>query len=203
MEKNNKVKAYRYFMEKRRSYRQFSSKDISKETIIDLLMTASTAPSGANKQPWFFCAVSDPKIKKQIREEAEKIEFQTYQKMSTEWKKDLAHLRTNWQKEFLETAPWIIVVFKKTHEIINKQKHKNYYVNESVGLATGFLISAIHNAGLASLTYTPSPMGFLSRILNRPENEKPYMVIPIGYPEKEAFLPEISKKKEKSLIKFY
>jgi len=199
----NKAKKYRTIMEKRRSYRHFSPKPIPKEVIIDLLMTASTAPSGANKQPWFFCAVSSPEIKKQIRNKAEKIEYNTYQKMSTEWKKDLAHLNTNWKKEFLETAPWIIVVFKKTFEMVNGKKNKNYYVNESVGLATGILLSAIHNAGFVSLTYTPSPMNFLSVILNRPEEEKPYMVIPIGYPAKDAFLPELSKKQEESLIKFY
>ncbi len=199
-----KVKEFRKQMGKRRSYRQFSTKSIPKEVIVDLLMTASTAPSGANKQPWVFCAVSDSEIKKQIRKEAEKIEYEAYtKKMSDEWKEDLEHLKTNWNKEFLETSPWIIVVFKKSYEIINGKKKKNYYVNESVGLATGLLIAAIHNAGLVSLTYTPSPMGFLSKILKRPENEKPYMVIPIGYPEENAFLPEIEKKNEKEVMIFY
>jgi len=191
-------------MEKRRSYRHFSPKPVPKEIITDLLMTASTAPSGANKQPWVFCAVSDPDIKKRIRKEAEKIEYDAYtNKMSDEWKNDLERLRTNWKKEFLDTAPWIIVVFKKSYDIIDGQKKKNYYVNESVGLATGLLIAAIHNAGLTSLTYTPSPMGFLSQILNRPENEKPYMVIPVGYRDENAFLPDIEKKKEKEVIIFY
>jgi nitroreductase len=199
-----KVRSFRKQMENRRSYRHFSTKYISKEIITGLLMTASTAPSGANKQPWLFCAVSNPDIKKKIRKEAEKIEYETYSgKISDEWKKDLEHLKTNWEKEFLENAPWIIVVFKKSYNIIDGQKMKNYYVNESVGLATGILIAAIHNAGLASLTYTPSPMSFLTKILNRPENEKPYMVIPIGYPGKDAFLPEIKKKKENEIIIFY
>ena len=199
-----KVKSFRKLMEKRRSYRQFSSKPVPKDIITDLLMTASTAPSGANKQPWVFCAVSDPDIKKRIRKEAEKIEYDAYtNKMSEEWKNDLEHLRTNWKKEFLDTAPWIIVVFKKSYDIIDGQKKKNYYVNESVGLATGLLIAAIQNAGLTSLTYTPSPMAFLSKILDRPENEKPYMVIPVGYRDENAFLPEIEKKKEKEVIIFY
>jgi len=191
-------------MGKRRSYRHFSSKPITKQIISDILMTASSAPSGANKQPWIFCAISDIEIKKKIREEAEKIEYEAYtKKMSKEWKKELKHLKTGWKKEFLEKAPWIIVVFKKTHEIVNGEKKKNYYINESVGLATGLLIAAIQNVGLNSLTYTPSPMGFLSEILNRPNNEKPYMVIPIGYSEKGAFLPKITKKEETEVIVYY
>ena len=204
MQMINIVRKYRTKMEQRRSIRNYSSNPISKDIITNLLMTAGTAPSGANKQPWIFCAVSNPEIKNQIRQEAEKVEYIAYtEKMSVEWKKDLEHLKTNREKEFLVNAPWIIVVFKKTYDIIDGEKKKNYYVNESVGLATGILVSAIHNAGLASLTYTPSPMGFLSKILNRPENEKPYMVIPIGYPSENAFLPKIEKKKENELIVFY
>lgn len=200
----NKSKSFRQLMEKRRTFRDFSSKDIPKKVITDLLMTASTAPSGANKQPWVFCAVSDPKIKKQIRKEAEKIEYEAYtEKMPDEWKKDLEHLKTNWEKEFLENAPWLIVVFKKSYNLVNGIKKKNYYVNESIGLATGVLITAIHNLGLASLTYTPSPMSFLSKILKRPDNEKPYMVIPIGFATENAFLPEITKKNEEEVIVFY
>lgn len=195
------IKSFRKKMEERRSIRYFSNETIPKDIIEDLLMTASTAPSGANKQPWVFCAVSDPIIKKAIRIEAEKIEHEAYtNKMSDEWKKDLEHLKTNWEKPFLEEAPWIIVVFKKPYDIVKGEKRKNYYVNESVGLATGMLITAIHFAGLASLTYTPSPMVFLNKILNRPESEKPYMVVPIGYPSKGCFLPNISKKKEKEVI---
>jgi len=200
----DKIIAFREKMEKRRTFREFSSKPLTKNIVTELLMTASTAPSGANKQPWIFCAVSDPKLKKQIREEAEKIEYDAYtKKMSIEWKKDLEHLKTNWKKPFLEDAPWLIVVFKKPYDIINGIKKKNYYVNESIGLATGLLITAIHNAGLVSVTYTPSPMGFLTKILNRPENERPYMVIPIGYPKQDAFLPDISKKTEEDVIVYY
>lgn len=197
-------KSFRSKMEQRRTIRNYSSREIPIEIIEDLLMTASTAPSGANKQPWIFCAVSDPKIKKQIRKEAEKIEYEAYtEKMSEEWKKDLEHLKTNWKKEFLENAPWLIVVFKKSYNLVDEEKKKNYYVNESVGLATGILIAAIHNLGLASLTYTPSPMSFLSDVLKRPENEKPYMVIPIGFASEKAFLPEITKKNEEEVIVFY
>ena len=200
----NKVKSFKDKMERRRTTRDFSNAGIPKAIITEIIMTASSAPSGANKQPWFFCAVSDSGLKREIRLEAEKIEQQAYtHKMSEEWKKDLKHLGTNWEKEFLENAPWLIVVFKKTHELVGEKKKKNYYVNESVGLATGFLITAIHNVGLSCLTYTPSPMGFLNGILNRPDNEKPYMVIPIGYAANNAFLPELTKKDQNEVLKFY
>ena len=200
----SKAREYRGLMEKRRSVREFSSKPVSKSLIEDLIMTASSAPSGANKQPWTFCAISDPSIKSEIRKAAEKEEHLSYTKrMSQEWLKDLAPLGTNWEKPFLEIAPWIIVIFKKIYNLETGEKTTNYYVNESVGIATGMLISAVHNAGLVTLTHTPSPMRFLHKILNRPENEKPYLLLPIGYPADDCLVPEITKKDAEDVIIYY
>ena len=203
-ESESKAREYRRLMEKRRSVREFSSKPVSKSLIEDLIMTASSAPSGANKQPWTFCAISDPSIKSEIKKAAEKEEHLSYTKrMSEEWLKDLAPLGTNWEKPFLEIAPWIIVIFKKIYNLETGEKTTNYYVNESVGIATGMLISAIHNAGLVTLTHTPSPMRFLHKILNRPENEKPYLLLPIGYPADECKVPDITKKGAGEVISYY
>jgi iodotyrosine deiodinase len=184
------------YMDKRRSLRHFSDKPVAKELIEILLKTASTAPSGAHKQPWTFCVVSDPNIKKKIREAAEKEEFESYSgRMTDEWLQALAPLGTDWEKPFLETAPYLIVVFKKSYDILPEgAKSKNYYVSESVGLAAGFLIAAIHNAGLVTLTHTPSPMNFLQDILNRPENEKPFLLLPVGYAAEAAEVPELKRK---------
>lgn len=185
---------YRH-MDKRRSVREYSDKPIPKEVIDNLLKTASTAPSGAHKQPWTFCVISDPEIKKQIRIAAEKEEKESYEnRMPESWKKDLEPLGTDWRKPFLEIAPYLIIVFKRAYELIDGKKHNNYYVNESVGLASGFLISAIHNAGLVTLTHTPSPMNFLQKILKRPENERPFLLLPIGYPAAEVEVPDLSRK---------
>jgi iodotyrosine deiodinase len=183
-------------MEERRSVREFSDKPIPLEVIENLIKTASTAPSGAHKQPWTFCIIENPEIKKQIRIAAEEEEFESYEsRMSSEWLDDLKPLGTDWHKPFLETAPYLIIVFKHSYELrANGQKKNNYYVQESVGIATGFLLAAIHNAGLVALTHTPSPMGFLSTILNRPANEKPYLLIPIGYPASECWVPDIQRK---------
>ena len=182
-------------MNKRRSVREFSSKTFPIEIIENIIKTASSAPSGANKQPWTFCIISNPEIKKQIRIAAEKEEKESYDsRMSDRWKEDLEPLGTNWEKPFLETVPYIIVVFKKVYEIIDGEKNNNYYVNESVGLSTGFLIVAIHNAGLATLTHTPSPMNFLSKILNRPENERPFLLLPVGFPIENCKVPNIQRK---------
>ncbi|MEQ8882158.1 MAG: nitroreductase family protein, partial [Cyclobacteriaceae bacterium] len=163
------------------------------------------APSGANKQPWSFCAVSNPDIKIPIRVAAEEEEKKNYtQRMSETWLKDLEPFATNWQKPFLETAPWLIVVFKKTYELDDsRQQHKNYYVNESVGIACGILITAIHNAGLVTLTHTPSPMNFLARILERPTNEKPFLLLPVGFPDQDTYVPNIKRKSEKEILNYY
>lgn len=183
-------------MDKRRTVRDFSEKPVSKKVIENIILTASTSPSGAHKQPWTFCVVNDPEIKKQIRIEAEKEEYESYNgRMPEEWLNDLRPLQTDWKKEFLEIAPYLIIVFKRSYELEDKgHKHQNYYVTESCGIACGFLLAAIHHAGLAALTHTPSPMNFLSRVLNRPENEKPFLLIPIGYPAEECFVPAIKRK---------
>jgi len=192
------------FMDKRRSVRKFSDRPISKAVIDDLIMTASSAPSGAHKQPWTFCAVSDPIIKQQIREAAEKEEYENYHgRMSEDWLADLAQFGTDWHKDFLTTAPWLIVVFKKPYDLEDGEKKKNYYVNESVGLATGFLLAAIHNAGFVSLTHTPSPLNFLQKILDRPANERPYLLIPVGYPAADAQVPVLERKPLEEVAKFY
>ena len=163
-----KSESFYQWLDKRRSVRDFSSHPVPKKVIENLILSASTAPSGAHKQPWTFCAVSDPVLKKQIRVAAEKEEYESYNgRMSEEWLRDLAPLQTDWNKPFLEIAPWLIIVFKKAYDLVDGEKRKCYYVNESVGLACGFLLTAIHNAGLVTLTHTPSPMNFLHKILER------------------------------------
>ncbi len=200
----DRSRAYFDYVNKRRTIREFSDKPVPKELIENIIMTASTAPSGAHKQPWTFCAVSDPDIKSKIRVAAEEEEYKSYHgRMSQEWLEDLAPLGTDEHKPFLEIAPWLIIVFKKSYNLVNGQKRKNYYVNESVGLAAGFLLTAIHNAGLASLTHTPSPMAFLQKILNRPENEKPFLLVPVGYPAEDAQVPDISRKPAEEVIVYY
>ncbi len=185
------------FMNQRRTVREFSDHPFPIEVIYTIIQTASSAPSGAHKQPWTFCVVKDPIIKKKIREAAEEEEKLSYEsRMSEEWKQDLAPLGTDWQKPFLEIAPYLIIVFKRSYEIdIHGNKHQNYYVTESCGIACGFLLSAIHNAGLGALTHTPSPMNFLSKLLNRPENEKPFLLIPVGKVALDCWVPDIERKK--------
>lgn len=182
--------------DKRRSVREFSDQGVPMEVIDNIIKTASTAPSGAHKQPWTFCVVTDPIIKSKIREAAEKEEYESYHKrMSEEWLSDLAPLGTDWNKPFLEIAPALIVVFKKAYDLGSEgQKLNNYYVNESVGLACGFLLAAIHHVGLVALTHTPSPMNFLTKVLDRPENERPFLLIPVGYPAKGAQVPDLQRK---------
>lgn len=196
---------YFQFMDKRRSLREFSDRPVPKEVIENLIRTASTAPSGAHKQPWTFCAISSPKIKKEIRTAAEKEEYESYNhRMSEEWLGDLKKFDTDWNKPFLETVPWIIVVFRRIYELDETgNKMNNYYVNESVGLATGFLLAAIHQAGLAALTHTPSPMNFLGKILERPANEKPFLLIPVGYPTDDAKVPDLKRKNLAQISEFY
>ena len=192
------------WLDTRRTVREISNKPISKETIEKLIMAGSTAPSGAHKQPWTFCAISNADMKKAIREAAEKEEYDSYHgRMSERWLKDLAPIGTDWNKPFLENAPWIIVIFKRVHEHIDGEKVNNYYVNESVGIACGMILAAIHHAGLVTLTHTPSPMNFLTKILNRPENERPYLLLPIGYPEDEVYVPDLHRKPLDEVAVFY
>ena len=182
-------------MQSRRSVRHFSDKPVPIEVIKNIVMTASTAPSGANKQPWKFVIVKDAEVKKAIRIAAEEEEREFYENRAPQsWLDDLSELGTNWHKEFLETAPYLIVVFKILYENEDGQQRKHYYINESVGIASGMLITAIHNAGLVTLTHTPSPLGFLSKILKRPKNEKPFLLLPVGYPTGYAMVPDIKRK---------
>jgi iodotyrosine deiodinase len=204
-EMTQRSKAFYQYLNLRRSVRDFSNRTVSKEVIEKIIMTASSAPSGAHKQPWTFCAVSNPLIKNKIKNAAEKEEYESYNnRMSEEWLDALKPMGTNWEKPFLEIAPWLIIVFKKAYDIDeNGSRHKNYYVNESVGIACGFLITAIHQAGLVTLTHTPSPMNFLQKILDRPANERPYLLLPVGYPSKEATVPNFERKPANKVIKLY
>ena len=203
-EVSKSAKDFYDWYETRRTIREISSKEVAKSVIEDLILTASTAPSGAHKQPWTFCAISDSNLKKEIRIAAEKEEYETYHnRMSDRWKKDLEPIGTDWHKPFLEEAPWLIIVFKKVYEHLEGEKHNNYYVNESVGIACGFLISAIHKAGLVTLTHTPSPMNFLKNILKRPENERPFLLLPVGHPKKEVYVPDLERKPLSEVSVFY
>lgn len=183
-------------LSQRRSVRDFSSRPVPREVIENLIRTAGTAPSGANKQPWMFCAVQNLSLKRQIRAAAEQEEVEGYaHRMPQEWLEDLAPLGTDWQKPFLEEAPWLIVVFRRIYEPQHDgSQRNNYYVTESTGLATGLLLAAAHEAGLVALTHTPSPMNFLTRLLDRPKNERPFLLIPIGYPAPDAQVPDIQRK---------
>lgn len=191
-------------MKKRRSIRHFSDKAVPRCVIEKAIMTAGRAPSGANKQPWHFVAISDPILKKSLRHAAEQEEQAFYGgKAGESWLKDLQQFGTNAQKPFLETAPWLIVVFKELYGLGDQgNRSTNYYLNESVGLASGFLLAALHYAGLATLTHTPSPMGFLNKICQRPKNEKPVMVIVTGYPADQAQVPVIDKKPLEQITTF-
>ncbi|MEO6167760.1 MAG: nitroreductase family protein [Chitinophagales bacterium] len=184
------------WMNTRRTVRDFSDKPVPESVIENIILTASTAPSGAHKQPWTFCVVRNPEIKRQIRSAAEQEEKESYEgRMTDEWLKDLQPIGTDWRKPFLEIAPYLIIVFKRSYELENNNhKHQNYYVTESCGIACGFLLAAIHDAGLVALTHTPSPMNFLSKILNRPENEKPFLLIPVGYAADECWVPDLRRK---------
>jgi iodotyrosine deiodinase len=183
-------------MRRRRSVRQFSDRPVPRAVIADCIRAAGTAPNGANKQPWHFVAVSDPAAKREIRQAAEAEERAFYARRAPQdWLDDLAPLGTDWQKPFLETAPYLIVIFAQRYGLLpDGSQTKHYYVQESVGIATGMLITAVHRAGLVSLTHTPSPMDFLARILQRPANERPFLVLVVGYPAEDARVPAISKK---------
>ena len=180
----------------RRTIREFSDRIVPIDIINNCIKTAASAPSGANKQPWQFVVVRDSGIKTKIREAAEKEEKEFYGHRATkEWLEDLNQFGTDWHKPFLDIAPYLIVVFRKIYDLEDDgTQRKNYYVNESVGIASGFLLAALHHAGLITLTHTPSPMNFLGEILNRPKNEKAFLLIPVGYPAKDAEVPDISKK---------
>lgn len=188
--------AFREQMRSRRTVRHFSDREVPRQVIEDCVMVAGGAPSGANLQPWHFVIVSDPAIKREIRERAEMEEREFYSaRAPQEWLDALAPLGTDASKPFLETAPYLIAIFSQSYGVLpDGRKVKNYYVQESVGIATGMLITAIHVAGLASLTHTPSPMGFLNSILGRPLNEKPFLLLVVGHPADDAVVPKIGKK---------
>ena len=187
--------AFKQEMIDRRSVREYSENVISERVIENIIQVAASAPSGANKEPWFFSIIKDKKVKSKIRKAAEKEEKSFYtQRAPQSWLDDLNKFGTDWNKEFLENAPYLIVVFKQIYDLNNGQKYKNYYVNESVGIACGFLLAAIHKAGLVALTHTPSPMGFLEEICNRPKNERAYLLIPVGLPADNARVPILKKK---------
>jgi nitroreductase len=188
----------------RRTIRDFSERPVPREIIEHCLLSAGTAPSGANQQPWHFVVVSAPEVKEQIWRKAEAEEEEFYRHRATqEWLDALATLGTDAKKPFLRRAPYLIIIFAEIYGLgENGRKIKHYYVQESVGIATGLLITAIHHAGLVSLTHTPSPMGFLNEILNRPQNERPFLILVVGFPEEDAMVPVIDKKKLDEIATF-
>jgi iodotyrosine deiodinase len=184
-------------LDRRRSVRFFSPDPVPRELIEIAIRTASTAPSGAHKQPWRFVVVGDSGVKREIRIAAEAEERESYEggRMPPDWLEALAPLGTSWEKPYLEIVPWIVVVFEELYEVLpDGSKRKNYYPKESVGIACGLFIAALHHMGLATLTHTPSPMAFLSRILNRPPNEKPFILFPVGYPAPDTEVPDLRRK---------
>jgi iodotyrosine deiodinase len=201
----SRSKQFFEWADKRRSVRAFSEKPVPKEIIENIIKTASTSPSGAHKQPWAFCAISNPEIKKKIREAAEKEELESYEhRMSEEWLEDLKPFSTDWHKPYLEEAPWLIAVFKKVYDVdVFEVKRNNYYVTESVGLACGMLLTAIHHCGLVALTHTPSPMNFLSEILRRPDNERSFLLIPVGFAADKTYVPDIRRKSLNNISVWY
>lgn len=191
-----RAQAFQDLMARRRSVRYFSDEPVPRAVMEAVIATAASAPSGAHKQPWTFCLVGDPALKRRIREAAEEEERTNYGgRMSEEWLEDLKPFGTTWEKPFLETVPWLVVIFKRAYEVEEGgSKHQNYYVNESVGIATGMLLAAAHHAGLATLTHTPSPMNFLASLLGRPANERPYLLIPMGLPAPDCQVPDLARK---------
>lgn len=191
-------------MNRRRTVRDFSPADISIDVIKNCILSAGTSPSGANRQPWHFVVIKDPVIKKKIREAAEAEEREFYNgKAPAEWLKALAPLGTDEHKPFLETAPYLIVIFEKKYdESAGHETIKNYYTKESVGIATGILITALHNAGISTLTHTPAPMKFLNEILKRPGSEKPFLILVTGYPAENCMVPEIKRKSLDQIAEF-
>lgn len=191
-----RAEAFFETMDARRSVRDFSDRPVPRAVVERAILTASTSPSGAHMQPWTFVAVSDPDTKRRIREAAEAEERESYGgRMSDEWLEALAPLGTGWQKPFLETAPWLVVLFAQRWGLRpDGGKRKHYYVQESCGIAAGLFIAALHQAGLATLTHTPSPMRFLSEILERPAHEAPFILFPVGYPAEGARVPDLQRK---------
>lgn len=202
----SEIRSLNFFeeMKRRRTVRDFSDRPVQRSIIENCLRTAATAPSGANLQPWHFVVVSDPSVKNKIHDEAEKVEREFYTgKATLKWVKALGALHTGPRKPFLKTAPYLIVIFAKLYGLLpSGEKVKYYYVKESVGIATGILITAIHHAGLVSLTYTPYKMGFLNKILSRPSNEKPFMILVTGYPAEDAVVPNIKRKPFEEIVSF-
>ncbi len=186
-----------HHMDSRRSVRSFSDRPVPRAVMETAIRTASTAPSGAHMQPWTFVLVGDPAVKRQIRIAAEKEERENYEggRLPTEWREALAPLGTDWRKPFLETAPWLVIVFEQRYGFHpDGTRRHHYYVKESVGIACGFFIAALHQLGLATLTHTPSPMAFLARLLGRPESERPFILFPVGYPAEDATVPDLDRK---------
>ena len=194
-ESASRAEAFYRELDARRSVREFSDRPVPRALVERAIQTASTAPSGAHMQPWTFVAVSDLRIKREIRVAAEAEEKESYGgRMSDEWIEALAPIGTTWEKPFLETVPWIVVLFAQRYGLEGGEKRKHYYVQESCGIAAGIFIAALHHMGLATLTHTPSPMRFLSEILERPANEAPYILFPIGYPAADATVPDFGRK---------
>ena len=203
-EMKQRATAFRKEMQRRRTVRNFSERPVPREIIEECLLTAGTAPNGANLQPWHFIVVSDPRVKREIRIAAEQEEAEFYHRRAPqEWLDAVAAIGADEHKPFLDTAPYLIAIFGKNHsELPDGRRVKNFYVNESVGIAAGILITAIHNAGLVSLTHTPSPMGFLNDILHLPPNEKPFLLLVVGYPAEDAQVPVIQKKSLEEIATF-
>ena len=199
-----RARAFYAEMNRRRTVRQFSSKAVPRELIELAILTASTAPSGAHRQPWRWVAIDDPKLKAQIREAAEEEEYKTYtQRMSNEWRQALAPLGTDYVKTHITEAPWVVVVFKEKYGLAPDGSHiKNYYVDESVGIAVGMFITAIHHMGLCTLTHTPNPMGFLRELLGRGQGEQAVLLLPVGYPAAGARVPDIGRKGLDELVQW-
>jgi nitroreductase len=195
------ARAFREEIGTRRSVRDFSTDPIPEGVLEECLRAAGSAPSGANLQPWTFVVVRDAELKRLIREAAEAEEHENYEwRMGEEWLQDIEAFGTDERKPFLEDAPALIVVFRQAYGLEDEARRKHYYVMESVGIATGFLLAALHAAGLATLTHTPSPMGFLEEILERPENERAYLLIPVGFPADGCEVPDIQRKDPKDFI---
>ncbi len=191
--------------DRRRTVRMFSSRPVPREAIEWAIRTAGTAPSGAHLQPWHFVAIADPDLKQRIRERAEEEEREFYERRITpEWRAALEPLGTDFVKVHLTDAPWLIVVFRRDYDVLlDGSRRKNYYMTESVGIAVGFLIQALHRAGLATLTHTPAPMTFLREICGRPVNEKPFVILPVGYPAEDCVVPDLRRKPLEEIAEFF
>jgi nitroreductase len=191
-------------LDRRRTVRHFSTDPIPEGVLEDCIRAASTAPSGAHKQPWFFAVIKSAELKQKVREAAEAEERENYDRRFTEvWKRDLEPFRTNAVKEHITDAPAIVVLLKQNYSMVDGEREKNYYVNESVGIAAGMFIAAVHNAGLVTLTHTPNPMGFLTEILERPKGEVPMLLLPVGYPAEGAEVPVLERKPLEAIMKEY